>query len=88
MLTRRLIRPNAFPVGGGLQDQGDGDGNDDRRRNRVRAAGVIVAQPTEMGAADDEENKDQRKERDPQGNVGLPVHETATLSLALGRVGR
>jgi hypothetical protein len=40
-----------------------------------------------MGAADDEENKDQRKERDPQGNVGLLVHETATLSLALERVG-
>ena len=88
MLTRRLIRPNALPVGGGLQDQADGDSYEDRRRNGVRAPGVVVAQPTEMGAADDEENKDQRKERDPQGNVGLPVHETATLSLALGRVGR
>ena len=88
MLTRCLIRSNTLPVGGGLHNQGDGDGNDDRRRNRVHAPGVIVAQPTEMGAADNEENKDQRKERDPQGNVGLLVHETATLSLALGRVGR
>jgi hypothetical protein len=88
MPTRRLIRPNALPVGGGLQDQADADGDDDRRRNRVHAPGVVVAQPTEMGAADNEENKDQRKERDPQGNVGLLVHETATLSLALGRVGR
>ena len=88
MPTRCLIRPNALPVGGGLQDQADGDDDDDRRRNRVHAPGLVVAQPTEMGTADNEENKDQRKERDPQGNVGLLVHETATLSLALGRVGR
>lgn len=40
-----------------------------------------------MGAADDHEDKDQRKERDPQGDVGLLVHEIATLSLARGRLG-
>jgi hypothetical protein len=47
------------------------------------AAGVVVAQPAEMGTADDEE-KGSSKERDPQGNVRLVVHETATLSPALG----
>jgi hypothetical protein len=32
-LTHRLIRPDTLPVGGCLQDQGNGAGNDDRRRN-------------------------------------------------------
>jgi hypothetical protein len=88
MLTRRLILPDTLQVGGCLQEQGNGDGNDDRRRNRVRTAGVVMAESAEMGTADDEENEDQRKERDPQGDVSLLVHETATLSLARGRLGR
>jgi len=87
MLTRRLILPDTLPVGGCLQEQGNGDGNDDRRRNRVRTAGVVMAESAEMGTADDEENEDQRKDRYPQ-DVSLLVHETATLSLARGRLGR
>ena len=65
MLARRLVGPDSLPVGSGLQGQGNGKGNDDRRRNGVLAITVVMAEPAEMKTADDHEDEDQRKERDP-----------------------
>ena len=65
MLTRCVIRPATLPVGSCLQDEGNGDSNDDRRRDGVCATGVVMAEPTEMSTADDHEDEDQRKDRDP-----------------------
>jgi len=48
-----------------------------------------MPESAEMGTADDNEDHDQPKERDPQGDVRLlVVHEGAHLSVAPGRLAR
>ncbi len=69
MLARRLVGPDSLPVGSGLQGQGNGKGKGDRRRNGVLAITVVMAEPAEMKTADDHEDEDHRKERDPYGDV-------------------
>jgi hypothetical protein len=76
MLTGCVIRPGSLPIGGGLQDHGNGKGDEDRRRNAVHATGLVVAEPTEMGTANDEEDEDQRQERNPQCEGALPIHDS------------
>ena len=63
MLARRLVGQTPSRLAAALQ--GQGKGNDDRRRNGVLAITVVMAEPAEMKTADDHEDEDQRKERDP-----------------------
>ena len=74
MLTGCVIRPGGLPVGRGLEDHGNGKGDEDPRCNAVHATRVVVAEPTEMDTADDEEDEDQRQERNPQCEGALLIH--------------
>jgi hypothetical protein len=42
-------RLDTLPAGCGLQDQGNGDSNRDRRIDRVRPPAVVMPQSAEMG---------------------------------------
>jgi hypothetical protein len=53
-----VIRPGSLPIGGGLQDHGNGKGDEDRRRNAVHATRLVVAEATQMGTTEPDDDDD------------------------------